>query len=105
MREILAGFTSFSTSRELALGLAPLPDEEDIRLRLRQSAEARRLLSLSPDFHIDSRTGQSPGSQISAGNSANTGRRPPVEKSPDGPATGTTVIERSGRRYCGTGPD
>ena len=52
IREILAGFTSFSTSRELALGLAPLPDEEDIRLRLRQSAEARRLLSLSPDFHI-----------------------------------------------------
>jgi DNA mismatch repair protein MutS2 len=52
IREILAGFTSFSTSRELALGLAPLSDEEDVRLRLRQSAEARRLLSLSPDFHI-----------------------------------------------------
>lgn len=52
IREILAGFTSFSASRELALGLAPLPDEEDVRLRLRQSAEARRLLSLSPDFHI-----------------------------------------------------
>ncbi len=52
IREILAGFTSFSASRELALDLAPLPDEEDVRLRLRQSAEARRLLSLSPDFHI-----------------------------------------------------
>jgi DNA mismatch repair protein MutS2 len=52
IREILAGFTSFSASRELALGLAPLPDEEDVRLRLRQSAEARRLLSLSPDFYI-----------------------------------------------------
>ena len=50
--EILASFTSFSASRELALGLAPLSDEEDVRLRLRQSAEARRLLSLSPDFHI-----------------------------------------------------
>jgi len=52
IREILAGFTSFSASRELALDLAPLPDEEEVRLRLRQSAEARRLLSLSPDTHI-----------------------------------------------------
>ncbi|TET49206.1 MAG: endonuclease MutS2 [Dehalococcoidia bacterium] len=52
IREMLAGFTSFSASRELALDLAPLSDEEDVRLRLRQSAEARRLLSLSPDFHI-----------------------------------------------------
>jgi DNA mismatch repair protein MutS2 len=52
IREIVAGFTSFSASRELALALAPLPDEEDVRLRLRQSAEARRLLSLSPDTNI-----------------------------------------------------
>jgi len=52
IREILAGFTSFSTSRELALDLTPLSDEEEVRLRLRQSAEARRLLSLSPDTHI-----------------------------------------------------
>ncbi|HXZ30516.1 MAG TPA: endonuclease MutS2, partial [Dehalococcoidia bacterium] len=52
IREILAGFTSFSASRELALNLAPLSDEEEVRLRLRQSAEARRLLSLSPDTHI-----------------------------------------------------
>ncbi len=52
IREILAGFTSFSTSRELALKLTPLSDEEEVRLRLMQSAEARRLLSLSPDTHI-----------------------------------------------------
>jgi DNA mismatch repair protein MutS2 len=52
VREILAGFTSFSTSRELALNLTPLSDGEKVRLRLRQSAEARRLLSLSPDTHI-----------------------------------------------------
>jgi DNA mismatch repair protein MutS2 len=52
IREILAGFTSFSASRELALDLTPLPDEEEVSLRLRQSAEARRLLSLSPDTHI-----------------------------------------------------
>jgi len=52
IREILAGFTSFSASRELALNLTPLLDEEEVRLRLRQSAEARRLLSLSPDIHI-----------------------------------------------------
>ena len=52
IREILAGFTSFSASRHLALNVAPLWDEEEVRLRLRQSAEARRLLSLNPDFHI-----------------------------------------------------
>ncbi|MGA2671166.1 MAG: endonuclease MutS2 [Dehalococcoidia bacterium] len=52
VREILAGFTSFSTSRELALNLTPLSNEEEVCLRLRQSAEARRLLSLSPDTHI-----------------------------------------------------
>jgi DNA mismatch repair protein MutS2 len=52
IREILAGFTSFSASRELALELTPLSDEEEVRLRLRESAEARRLLSLSPDTHI-----------------------------------------------------
>jgi len=52
IREILARFTSFSASRDLALNLIPLSDEEEVRLRLRQSAEARRLLSLSPDTHI-----------------------------------------------------
>jgi DNA mismatch repair protein MutS2 len=52
VREILAGFTSFSASRELALNLVPLPDEEKVRLRLNESAEARRLLSLSPDTNV-----------------------------------------------------
>ncbi|MBE0431336.1 MAG: endonuclease MutS2 [Dehalococcoidia bacterium] len=52
IREILAGFTSFSASRQLALDLLPLADEEEVDLRLRQSAEARRLLSLSPDINI-----------------------------------------------------
>lgn len=52
VREILAAFTSFSASRELALSLVPLSDEEKVRLRLNESAEARRLLSLNPDTHI-----------------------------------------------------
>jgi DNA mismatch repair protein MutS2 len=52
IREIVAGYTSFSASRELALNLVPLSDEEQVRLRLRQSAEARRLLSLNPDANI-----------------------------------------------------
>ncbi|MGA8849457.1 MAG: endonuclease MutS2 [Dehalococcoidia bacterium] len=52
IRMILAGFTSFSASRELALNLTPLSDEEEVRLQLRQSAEARRLLALSPDTYI-----------------------------------------------------
>ena len=52
IRGILAGFTSFSASRQLALDLKPLLDEKEVCLRLRESAEARHLLSLSPDFHI-----------------------------------------------------
>ena len=52
IKEIVAGFASFSASRQLALNLNPLLDGEDVRLLLRQSAEARRLLSRSPDIHI-----------------------------------------------------
>ena len=52
VRQILAGFTSLSASRDLVLNLIPLLNEEEVRLRLNQSAEARRLLSLSPDTHI-----------------------------------------------------
>ena len=52
IREILAGFTSFSASRELAITLRPLSDYENVSLLLRQSAEARRLLSLEPEFSI-----------------------------------------------------
>ena len=52
IREILAGFTSFSASRELAIDIQPLSDYEQISLLLGQSAEARRLLSLQPDFAI-----------------------------------------------------
>lgn len=51
-REILAGFTSFSTSRHLALNLQPSSNPALISRLLRQSAEARRLLSLDPDFSI-----------------------------------------------------
>jgi dsDNA-specific endonuclease/ATPase MutS2 len=51
IREILAGFTWFSASRELALSLVPLSDEERSPAA-QQSAEARRLLSLSPDTNI-----------------------------------------------------
>jgi DNA mismatch repair protein MutS2 len=50
--EIVAGFTSFSASRELALNLQPLSDYEQIFLLLRQSAEARHLLLLEPAFSI-----------------------------------------------------
>jgi DNA mismatch repair protein MutS2 len=52
IREILAGFTSFSTSRELALNLEPLVNHDQVSLLLRQSAEARRLLAEEPDFSI-----------------------------------------------------
>ena len=52
IREILAGFTSFSASRELATNLKPQHDHEQISLLLRQAAEARQLLSLDPGFSI-----------------------------------------------------
>ena len=52
IREILAGFTSFSASHELAVDLQPLSDYEQVSLLLTQSAEARHLLSVEPDFSI-----------------------------------------------------
>lgn len=52
IRENLAGYTSFAAGRELALSLQPLADPAHIQLLLKQSAEARRLLSVRPDFHI-----------------------------------------------------
>lgn len=52
VREILAGYTSFSGSRELALELQPLSDPPRILELLQQSAEARILLSIEPDFSI-----------------------------------------------------
>jgi len=52
VREILAGFTSFSASRELALDLRPISDYEQVSLLLRQSAEARQLLMQEPQFSV-----------------------------------------------------
>jgi DNA mismatch repair protein MutS2 len=52
IREILAGFTSFSASRELAITLQPHSDPKQVSLLLRQSAEARHLLSLEHEFSI-----------------------------------------------------
>jgi len=52
IKEILAGYTSFTSSRELAIDLQPLSSFQEISLLLRQSAEARHLLSLEPDFSI-----------------------------------------------------
>lgn len=52
VRERLANYTSFPAGRELALELQPTADADHVRLLLKQSAEARRLLSVRPDFHI-----------------------------------------------------
>jgi DNA mismatch repair protein MutS2 len=52
IREILAGFTSFSASRELAINIQPSSNPDMVSLLLKQSAEARRLLSLNPGFSI-----------------------------------------------------
>ena len=49
---ILAGFTSFSVSQYLAENLEPQNERETISLLLRQSAEARNLLSFEPNFSI-----------------------------------------------------
>jgi DNA mismatch repair protein MutS2 len=52
IKAILAGYTSFSASRELALGLKPLTDYARIGLLLKQSAEARQLLAMEAGFSI-----------------------------------------------------
>ncbi|MBN1691955.1 MAG: hypothetical protein JW845_00190, partial [Dehalococcoidales bacterium] len=54
IREILADYTSFSASRELALGLQPLQDYARISLLLQQTAEARQLLAMDKGFTIGS---------------------------------------------------
>ncbi len=56
IREILAGYTSFSASRELASALRPGQDYEQITLLLKQTAEARQLLALERGFSIGSIT-------------------------------------------------
>ena len=50
IREILADYTSFSASRELALSLQPLQNYERISLLLQQTKEARQLLVLDKSF-------------------------------------------------------
>ncbi|OGN98994.1 MAG: hypothetical protein A2Y89_00190 [Chloroflexi bacterium RBG_13_51_18] len=54
IREILADYTSFSASRELALNLQPLQDYDRISQLLQQTAEARQLLTLDKGFSIGS---------------------------------------------------
>jgi DNA mismatch repair protein MutS2 len=48
----LAGYTSFSASRELAFKLKPLTDYDRIALLLGQSAEARHFLAMEQGFSI-----------------------------------------------------
>jgi DNA mismatch repair protein MutS2 len=56
IREILAGYTSFSASRALAAALIPQRDYENISLLLKQTAEARQLLASDRGFSIGSVT-------------------------------------------------
>ncbi len=52
VREILAGFTSFPISHELAMNLEPSTEIEEVSNSLKQSAEARYILSLIPNFSV-----------------------------------------------------
>ncbi len=52
IREILAGYTSFSASRELAERLTPQADYEVISRLLKQTAEARSLLEFDRAFAV-----------------------------------------------------
>ncbi len=54
IKELLAGYTSFSASREMALALTPLFDYEHITLLLKQSAEARQLFAENKGYSIGS---------------------------------------------------
>ena len=52
IRQIIAGYTSFGVSRELAESLQPLHNYTEITRLLGQCGEARRLLAVEPDFSI-----------------------------------------------------
>ena len=52
IRRALAGYTSFSVGCELVLNLKPLSYYDEVSSRLRQSTEARHLLSVDPSFAI-----------------------------------------------------
>ncbi|PVV85117.1 endonuclease MutS2 [Dehalogenimonas alkenigignens] len=52
IREIVSGYCSFSMSRALALELLPSSELDQIKRRLAESAEARRLLELEPGFSV-----------------------------------------------------
>lgn len=52
IRAILAGFASFSASQELATNLQPSSNHALVLLLLKQSAEARHILTLNPGFSI-----------------------------------------------------
>ncbi|MBI2852393.1 MAG: endonuclease MutS2 [Chloroflexi bacterium] len=52
IKQHLAGMTSFSASRQLALDLHPSADCQHVARLLRQSAEARHFLDIDPDFTI-----------------------------------------------------
>ena len=54
IREILAGYTSFPVSYELAINLKPIYNYEQISLLLKQTAEAGELLGLDKGFSIGS---------------------------------------------------
>jgi len=53
VKNILAGYTSFSVSKDLILNLMPSSDYDKVSLWLRQSAEARYLLSIHRGFSVD----------------------------------------------------
>jgi DNA mismatch repair protein MutS2 len=52
IKEILASYTSFSASRQLAQSLQPSSSSATVSQLLKQSAEARHLFTLEPDFSI-----------------------------------------------------
>jgi DNA mismatch repair protein MutS2 len=52
VKQILAGYTAFAVSREMAEALAPSTNAAQISKWLKESAEARHLLSLEPDLSV-----------------------------------------------------
>jgi len=52
IRDIIAGYCSFSLSREAALGLTPSSDFAEVEARLAESSEARHLLEAEPSIGV-----------------------------------------------------
>ncbi|QNT76413.1 endonuclease MutS2 [Dehalogenimonas etheniformans] len=66
IRDIIAGYCAFSRSHALTLALEPSTAIDQIKARLEESAEARRILELEPGFSVNGLVDVSKQSRLAA---------------------------------------